>query len=413
MKKSILLLFLIINTFFIYSQQIYFETGKTNSTFNYENSQGETLQNIQSSNFNFINLGIRKNIFFKNLYGHLNASYNSYGAIGSDIALNNYFEWDINYLGVGVGLDYEIYKVKKLSFYVKGLVNTEFLIQGTQVLNNQTYNLVKEDDFDPAIINLRGGLGFIYKATEDVSVFTQYMYSGSETMKDIQGNLKFHAHHFGVGIMIDISKKPSINEIIDPKIDLLKKELDKNSKKIKELEQNAIATKLLQKNILDKEKEISLLKSSIKDALYPLKENGFNIEEKDGKFYVEMENKLLFKSGSWEIDELGNKTINEFGEILAANPNIQVMIVGHTDSESYKKNGKDINNWDLSTKRATTIVKQLCTNKNINPKNIIASGNGEFNPIADNSSKEGQLNNRRIEIILIPKVDKLIKLIQH
>lgn len=413
MKKIILLAILFICTFFMYSQQIYFETGKTISTFDYENSQGESLKNLQSSNFSFINIGIRKNIFYKNLYGNLNASYNSYGSVGSDLTLNNYFEWDINYLGIGIGLDYEIYKTKKLTFYIKGLVNTEFLIQGVQVLNNRTYNLVKEDDFDPAIINLRGGLGFIYKATEDISAFTQYMYSGSETMKDIQGNLKFHAHHFGIGLLIDISKKTSINEIIDPKIEQLKKELDTNSKKIKELEQNAHKAELLQKNILDKEKELTLLKNTIKDALYPNKENGFSIENKDGQIYVTLENHLLFKSGSWEIDDEGTKSIQNFGEILAVNPDIKIMVIGHTDANFYKKNGNLNSNWDLSTKRATTIVELLCANKNINPKNIIAGGNAKFNPVASNTTQEGQSNNRRVEIILIPKIDKLIKLIQH
>ena len=172
MKKKILLVLLVIGTLTVNSQQIYFETGKTISTFDYENSQGKLLDNLQSSNFNFINIGLRKNIFYKNLYGHLNTSYNSYGSVGSDLLLNNYFEWDISYVGIGAGLDYEIYKPGNFTFYIKGLVNAEFLIQGTQVLNNQTYNLVKESDFDPAIINLRGGLGVIYNASENISAFT-------------------------------------------------------------------------------------------------------------------------------------------------------------------------------------------------------------------------------------------------
>lgn len=124
-----------------------------------------------------------------------------------------------------------------------------------------------------------------------------------------------------------------------------------------------------------------------------------------------MENKLLFNSGSWAVGTEGKKAVKQLGTVLAENPEIAVLIEGHTDNAPFKGSGQLSGNWDLSTKRATAIVKILQENAKINADNLTAAGRGEFAPIASNDTPEGKAKNRRIEVILTPKLDELSKLL--
>ena len=124
-----------------------------------------------------------------------------------------------------------------------------------------------------------------------------------------------------------------------------------------------------------------------------------------------MENKLLFRSGSWNVEPQGQRAILKFSEILADNPDISILIEGHTDDIPYSGRGPLENNWDLSTKRATSIVKILLENPDILPQNLTAAGRGEYLPIETNSSIEGRAANRRIEVILSPRIDEITQII--
>ena len=134
---------------------------------------------------------------------------------------------------------------------------------------------------------------------------------------------------------------------------------------------------------------------------------------KNGKVYVSMENKLLFGSGSWAVGAEGRKAVVEVGKVLAANPDISVLIEGHTDNDEYGGSGPIADNWDLSTKRATAIVSILGENKGINKFNLTAAGRSEYAPVASNSSSDGKSKNRRIEIILTPKLDEISKMLNE
>ena len=420
MREFLFVAFLIIGVTVVNSQQLYFEAGKTISSFNYKNSQGNSLENLQGTNHTFMGLGYRTNIFTKKLFLNLDGNYNSYGAIGSDSVLNNYFEWDVSYLGASVGLDYEVFNPGNFTFYLKGSASAEFLIHGTQTLNEQVYKLSGVEDFDTPIYFLRIGLGVQYCVSEKLTVFTQYMYGKSGTFKNIQGDLKINAHNFGFGLLISISKKQTpLKEIDNEQIVQLKKELEINSQKVKELEENIQKVEVLEKVVVAKEIEIAAkvveirsLKDSISSALLPYNGKGLTIKERDGKVYVTMENDMLFKSGSWEVGAEGEKAVNALGSVLATNTDVSVLIEGHTDNQPYKGSGNINNNWDLSARRATAIVEILRNNKNINPKNLTAAGRGEYDPIADNATLEGRAKNRRIEVILTPKLDKVLELIK-
>ena len=186
------------------------------------------------------------------------------------------------------------------------------------------------------------------------------------------------------------------------RLEKLKKELESRSQRINELE-NVISSK---------DAAMKNLKDAISKALTNFEGKGLTVVQKDGKVYVSMENKLLFQSGSWAVGTQGKQAIKQLGEVLAQNPDIAVLIEGHTDNVPYTGTGQITSNWDLSTKRATAIVEILRENNSINPENLTAAGRGEYAPLASNSSAEGKAKNRRIEVILTPKLDEISKLLK-
>ncbi|WP_303318920.1 OmpA family protein [Flavivirga abyssicola] len=183
----------------------------------------------------------------------------------------------------------------------------------------------------------------------------------------------------------------------------LKKELEDRSNRVAELE-SVIASK---------DAAMTQLKNAISRALTDFEGKGLTVEQRDGKVYVSMENKLLFGSGSWAVGAEGRRAVQQLGSVLGDNPDIAVLIEGHTDNVPYKGSGQLSGNWDLSTKRATAIVKILKENTSINPENLTAAGRGEFAPIASNGTAAGKAKNRRIEVILTPKLDELSKLLNE
>ncbi len=187
------------------------------------------------------------------------------------------------------------------------------------------------------------------------------------------------------------------------RLESLKSALEDRSKRVAELEQVIAA----------KEAAMNTLKQSISSALTDFEGKGLTVEQRDGKVYVSMENKLLFNSGSWAVGSEGKKAIAQLAQVLSENPDISVLIEGHTDNDPYKGSEFVSGNWDLSAKRATSIVKLLEQNNAIKRDNLTAAGRGEYAPIATNDSNEGKAKNRRIEVILSPKLDELSKLLSE
>ncbi|MEL0274708.1 MAG: OmpA family protein [Flavobacteriaceae bacterium] len=187
------------------------------------------------------------------------------------------------------------------------------------------------------------------------------------------------------------------------RLDSLKRELSSRIARVEELEGLVTA----------KEALMSALKTALTDALVSFKGNGLSVEQRDGKVYVSMENKLLFQSGSWSVGNTGKQALKKLGNVLAANPEIAVLIEGHTDSDPYIGNDNLSGNWDLSTKRATEIVKILLKNNKIKAENLTAAGRGQYQPLATNKTAAGKAKNRRIEVILTPKLDKIAALLSR
>jgi len=185
------------------------------------------------------------------------------------------------------------------------------------------------------------------------------------------------------------------------RLEKLQKELKLRSEQIDEL----------QSLINAKEAQMQQLKNAISSALHNFEGKGLTVVHKNGKIYVSMENKLLFNSGSWAVGSEGKKAVEQLASVLAENKDINVLIEGHTDDVPYT-GATLIDNWDLSVKRATAIVRIL-ENKGVNPTQITAAGRSEFVPVDSNKNTEGKAKNRRIEIILAPNLDQISKLLKE
>lgn len=182
----------------------------------------------------------------------------------------------------------------------------------------------------------------------------------------------------------------------------LKEEIDGKSNRINELESSLAA----------KDAALADLKNKITDALKGFSSDELTVVEKDGKVYVSMSEKLLFKSGSFVVDPKGEQALAKIAEVLKKQTDVDIVVEGHTDNVPYKGTGQLQDNWDLSVKRATSVVRILVEKNNLPVDNVSASGKGDTKPIASNETAEGKAKNRRTDIILAPQLDKLFKIIE-
>ncbi|TRX36344.1 OmpA/MotB family protein [Flavobacterium restrictum] len=210
----------------------------------------------------------------------------------------------------------------------------------------------------------------------------------------------------GDALQANMKKNHDLLDQLDAKSKALAMEqerLNKNAQKLQELEAQIAA----------KEASMKKLKETLSKALNGFEGKGLTVEQKNGKVYVSMENKLLFNSGSWAVSSEGKKAVVEVAKVLGDNPDISVLIEGHTDDDPFTASGPIADNWDLSTKRATAIVAILSENKKVNKQNVTAAGRGEFSPLMSNATPEGKAKNRRIEIILTPRLDEISKMLNE
>lgn len=203
-------------------------------------------------------------------------------------------------------------------------------------------------------------------------------------------------------LLLQLQEKESKLAEESARLEKLQGDLDSRSKRVDELE-GLIAAK---------EAKMQRLKDAVSAALSGFEGKGLTVERKNGKVYVSMENKLLFGSGSWAVGNQGRSAVVNLAGVLRQNSDIDVLIEGHTDDVPYGGKGAVTDNWDLSTKRATAIVRIL-TNNNVSPKQITAAGRSKFLPVASNASTSGKAKNRRIEIILAPNLDAINELLNE
>ena len=194
-------------------------------------------------------------------------------------------------------------------------------------------------------------------------------------------------------------------------------ELEEKERKLldsqNELELRSLRVAELEAIINRKDSMVTALKQKISKALIGLEGDGLTIEQRNGKVYISLEEDLLFASGKYEINQTGKQALDKLSDALSYQKDLEILVEGHTDSIPLSGRGLVKDNWDLSVMRATSVVKRLTSNTNLDPTQLIAAGRSEFVPISSNETSEGRGKNRRIEMILSPNLDDLFKLLEE
>ena len=194
----------------------------------------------------------------------------------------------------------------------------------------------------------------------------------------------------------NLGEQDKLNELLTRKM----QELDERERTINQLQEMMDAQNAKVQQILQ----------SVKDALMGFSSDELSVREENGKIYVAMSDKLLFRSGSATVDERGKEALAKLAEVLNKQTEVDVNIEGHTDTKPIHT-ARFADNWDLSVIRATSVVRILTEEYHVSPLQIVPSGRGEYVPVADNDSAEGRSKNRRTEIIIAPKLDELLEIL--
>lgn len=180
-----------------------------------------------------------------------------------------------------------------------------------------------------------------------------------------------------------------------------------------ELEQRSTRMRELEDALSQKDEAVKQLRQKVMDALLGFNNKGLTIQEKNGKVYVSLDEQLLFKTGQWEVDPKGQQALTDLAEVLGQNPDINVLVEGHTDDVPMRGTGMVKDNWDLSVMRATAVTRILLKNKAVEPKRITSAGRGEFFPVDELKTAEARKKNRRTEIILTPRLDEIFRILEN
>lgn len=207
----------------------------------------------------------------------------------------------------------------------------------------------------------------------------------------------------------DLQKRESELNKLSADVTARKNQMDKVQL---ELEQRNARLAELEQSLKEQESVLGALKKKVTDALLGFENQGLSISQKNGKVYVSLDEKLLFKSGSTTVDPKGSVALKNLSKVLEQNPDINIMIEGHTDDVPVMTGSAYKDNWDLSVLRATSIVRILLETSSINPQRITTAGRSQYQPVDAAKTPEARQKNRRTEIILSPKLDELYELIE-
>src|SRR5436190_213161 len=237
--------------------------------------------------------------------------------------------------------------------------------------------------------------------------------AASNNLKTLQSSYNALEKNSDEALKTNMDKNRELLAKLEAKEKALSSEQARLNKLLADFQERSQRVAELENMMASKEASMKKLKETLSKALNAFEGKGLTVHQKDGKVYVSVENKLLFSSGSWAVNPEGKKAVMEVGKVLGSNPEISVLIEGHTDNDAFSGNGQVADNRDLSTKRATAIVGILGENKNINKQNLTAAGRGEYAPLTTNETAEGKAKNRRIQIILTPKLDEVSKMLNE
>ena len=231
----------------------------------------------------------------------------------------------------------------------------------------------------------------------------------------------------------DASQKTALQNQIDAlnkQIDFLKQNHDATLKQLQDLSviSNSQAESIkksldnigtkdayiqnLQAELAHKDSLNMALVMNLKGAIGNMDDKDINIKVDKGVIYIDISDKLLFKSASYEVNDAAKAVLGKVAAVLKAQPDIEFMVEGHTDNKKYHHPGQLKDNWDLSVKRATSVVRILQDQYGLDPAHITAAGRGEYVPVASNDTDEGRAANRRTRIVILPQLDQFFKLLE-
>lgn len=300
--------------------------------------------------------------------------------------------------------------------YQDALAERDKCKQDTAVLHSQVRALTTENKEMGAMIKeLNAQISLMKKDSIDVHTRYDAMVKANEQLRAIEDQLNDRINQL---LALSSSENQQLREDLQKKSDELdKKEKELNTKEksidqlTSDLEARSKRVAELEDILNQQEKIVSDLKATIDKALAGFSSSDLTVERKNGKVYVSLSEKLLFASGSTVVDPKGKDALKKLADALKSNADITIEIEGHTDNVPLKSANFPKDNWDLSVLRATSIVKILTVDNNLDPKRVTAAGRGEYFPVAENSTTDGKAKNRRTEIILSPNLDALYNLI--
>ncbi len=199
----------------------------------------------------------------------------------------------------------------------------------------------------------------------------------------------------------DLEMKRQRLEAAQAEVEGLNSELSSQSKRLKELE----------KALSEKDSLMTALRKTVADALTGFSNDELAVHIKNGKVYVSMEEKLLFSSGSYTVSQDGVRALSKIASVLQKHKDINVVVEGHTDDVPYKSSVL-LDNWDLSVKRATSVVRILLSEGEINPSRVTAAGRSKYVPLVNEETVEARRKNRRTEIILSPNLNQVFDILE-
>ena len=205
---------------------------------------------------------------------------------------------------------------------------------------------------------------------------------------------------------LELQKKEDELRLLEMELNQKKLDLDRLSLDLAAREKRVNELEAL---IAQKDAAVKALKDKVMNALMGFKDKGLTVVQKNGRVYVSMEAKLLFPSGSTTVNAEGKKALVELAKVLQEQSDLDVLVEGHTDSDKMKSSSHPQDNWELSVLRATSVVKIMLSASSIDPKTITAAGRSMYLPIDENDKAK----NRRIEVILTPKLDELFDMISN
>jgi len=245
---------------------------------------------------------------------------------------------------------------------------------------------------------------FLNTSTQNDAYKNDILDSLSIKVKNLSADTFLLAQSLNDAIVEFNTEKEKLQEM-SKELDVKKNEIDLLTSNLTTKEEEL---KGLQAVIDQNKKEVDALKDAITNALKSFDETQLSVYQKNGKVYVQLEENLLFKSGSSKVDKKGEEAIIKLSEVLEENPQIDILVEGHTDTI-----GTVEYNWDLSTKRALAIVKIMQDNSDVEAKRITAAGRCMYVPVESNETEEGRQKNRRSEIILTPNLESLYKILEE